>query len=155
MSRIVEQNLTTALIFEDDVDWDVRVRANLQRFALASQFLSENKEVLSSSSQYKIESVPNTETAETSFHRVISDKGIMEKLPSVPLSSVYSKAHNYPKRHHSGNTSPYGDPAEWDVLWIGVSCAPSESPLLASAKSISIAVPDSPATHQPINTSPT
>src|SRR5262245_9785082 len=60
--RVVEQNLTTALIFEDDVDWDVRVRQNLQRFALASRFLSENHEVLSSSSKYPLTYPPNPET---------------------------------------------------------------------------------------------
>jgi hypothetical protein len=106
------------LIFEDDVDWDVRLRPNLQRFALASRFLAENKEVLSSSPKYKIEHRPNTETPKTSFH-MLSENGITETLPTLPLSSVYTKAHDFPKNHGSGLTSPYGNPAEWDVLWIG------------------------------------
>ncbi|KAF2463331.1 uncharacterized protein BDR25DRAFT_337880 [Lindgomyces ingoldianus] len=118
LQRVVEQNLTTALILEDDVDWDVRVRQNMQRFALASRFLSENKDVLSSSPQYRLESRPNPETPETAFH-ILSENGITEKLPSLPLSSAYRKPLRYPRPHPNGPTSPYGDPAEWDVLWIG------------------------------------
>jgi GR25 family glycosyltransferase involved in LPS biosynthesis len=115
---VVHENLTSALIFEDDVDWDIRIRPNLQRFALASRFLSENNEVLSSSPSYKIEQRPNPETPETSFH-TLSENGITEKLPTIPLSSIYTKAHDYPKHHTTGPTSPYGDPAAWDILWIG------------------------------------
>ncbi|KAF2264500.1 hypothetical protein CC78DRAFT_516679 [Lojkania enalia] len=106
LQRVVEQNLTTALIFEDDVDWDIRVRQNLQRFALASRFLSENKEILSSSPKYHLENLPNPETSETAFH-ILSENGITERLPSMPLKET------------NGPTSPYGDPAEWDILWIG------------------------------------
>lgn len=117
LQKVVEQNLTTALIFEDDVDWDIRIRQNLQRFALASRFLSENKDILSASPQYKIDDRRNTETPETTFH-ILSDNGITPNLPSLPLSSVYQKTH-LPQHKSSGLTSPYGDPAEWDLLWIG------------------------------------
>ncbi|KAF2691025.1 glycosyltransferase family 25 protein, partial [Lentithecium fluviatile CBS 122367] len=107
------------LILEDDVDWDIRIRQNLQRFALASRFLSENKEILSSSSspQYKIDNRPNPETPETTFH-ILSDNGITTHLPSLALSSIYQKT-RLPEHETSGLTSPYGDPAEWDILWIG------------------------------------
>jgi GR25 family glycosyltransferase involved in LPS biosynthesis len=119
LQRIVHENLTTALIFEDDVDWDVRIRPNLQRFALASKFLAENKEVLSSDpSKYPIEQHPNTETSETTFH-TLSEYGITEKLPSLPLSSIYQKPHLSTLPHQSQLQSPYGDPSEWDVLWLG------------------------------------
>ncbi|KAF2276237.1 uncharacterized protein EI97DRAFT_419158 [Westerdykella ornata] len=124
LQRVVEQNLTTALIFEDDVDWDVRVRANLQRFALASRFLAENKDVLSAAgSPYRsaIENRPNTETPETGFH-ILSENGITEKLPSLPLREVYKKGRGMMaarKKTGGATSSPYGDPAEWDILWIG------------------------------------
>ncbi|KAK5451930.1 hypothetical protein LTS15_007653 [Exophiala xenobiotica] len=36
ISRIVENNWTSALILEDDVDWDIRLRSLLTDFALAS-----------------------------------------------------------------------------------------------------------------------
>jgi hypothetical protein len=84
---------------------------------LASRFLSENKETLSTSSQYKIDHRPNTETPETTFH-TLSDNGITSYLPSIPLSSAYQKQ-RLPHHKPSGLTSPYGDPAEWDILWVG------------------------------------
>ncbi|KAI6363537.1 hypothetical protein MCOR25_005894 [Pyricularia grisea] len=37
LRTIVEQDLTTALILEDDVDWDVRLKSQLQLFAAASR----------------------------------------------------------------------------------------------------------------------
>ncbi|KAJ9611582.1 hypothetical protein H2200_004766 [Cladophialophora chaetospira] len=37
ISRVVENNWTSALILEDDVDWDVRLRSSLADFALASE----------------------------------------------------------------------------------------------------------------------
>ncbi|PSN72696.1 hypothetical protein BS50DRAFT_482410 [Corynespora cassiicola Philippines] len=119
LQRIVQQNLSTALIFEDDVDWDVRIRPNLQRFALASRFLAENHEILSSSANYKIENRPNPETPETSFH-ILNENGITERLPTLPLSSVSQPSPQHP--HHKPNTeqsSPYGDPSQWDILWLG------------------------------------
>ncbi|EGP86104.1 uncharacterized protein MYCGRDRAFT_74064 [Zymoseptoria tritici IPO323] len=36
---IVEQNLTTALVLEDDVDWDLRIKSQMQDFGRASQLL--------------------------------------------------------------------------------------------------------------------
>ena len=66
--RFLDSGLETALILEDDVDWDVRLRQNLQRFALATRFLSENKETLSGNSKYDLEIIKNPETPETGFH---------------------------------------------------------------------------------------
>ncbi|TGO20587.1 hypothetical protein BPAE_0284g00140 [Botrytis paeoniae] len=37
--RIVEQNLTSALIFEDDMDWDTRLKSQLLTFAAGSKFI--------------------------------------------------------------------------------------------------------------------
>jgi GR25 family glycosyltransferase involved in LPS biosynthesis len=39
MVAVVEQNLTSALILEDDADWDVRIKPQLRDFALSSQAL--------------------------------------------------------------------------------------------------------------------
>ncbi|ETN44728.1 uncharacterized protein HMPREF1541_10398 [Cyphellophora europaea CBS 101466] len=33
---IVQHNISTALIFEDDIDWDIRLKSQLQNFAVAS-----------------------------------------------------------------------------------------------------------------------
>jgi hypothetical protein len=93
------------------------VRANLQRYALASRFLSTNHDVLSTTQKYPIEYRPNTETPETTFH-ILSDNGITEKLPSIPLSSIYTRPQRSPSSSNS-LSSPYGDPSQWDVLWFG------------------------------------
>jgi hypothetical protein len=34
---IIQQNLTTALILEDDIDWDIRLKSQLQNFSLATR----------------------------------------------------------------------------------------------------------------------
>jgi hypothetical protein len=34
---IIQQNLTTALILEDDIDWDIRLKPQLQNFSLATR----------------------------------------------------------------------------------------------------------------------
>lgn len=39
LHRIVEQGLSTALILEDDVDWDIRLKSQLQDFARGTRFL--------------------------------------------------------------------------------------------------------------------
>lgn len=39
ISRVVEQGWTSALIIEDDIDWDVRLKSQLQDFAIASHHL--------------------------------------------------------------------------------------------------------------------
>ncbi|CAG8981530.1 hypothetical protein HYALB_00003103 [Hymenoscyphus albidus] len=43
LQEIVHKNISTAMIFEDDVDWDIRVRSQLQSFAFASQVLTSKK----------------------------------------------------------------------------------------------------------------
>ncbi|KAF7854658.1 hypothetical protein EAF04_010227 [Stromatinia cepivora] len=37
--KIVEQNLTSALILEDDMDWDIRLKSQLLTFAAGSKFI--------------------------------------------------------------------------------------------------------------------
>ncbi|KAH7414363.1 hypothetical protein DE146DRAFT_640017 [Phaeosphaeria sp. MPI-PUGE-AT-0046c] len=120
LQRVVEQNLTTAFILEDDVDWDIRVRQNLQRFALASRVLSSDRSVFDHSPNLRshVEHHTNTETEESAF-QIIDTKNLPKALPSLPLSSVYRKSH-YNRQHGSrGHVSPYGDPSQWDILWIG------------------------------------
>lgn len=114
---MVEQNLTTAFILEDDVDWDIRVRQNLQRFALASRFLSETPDAttLRHNIKSQVEHRPNTETEDTAF-RIIDTKNLPKTLPSLPLVSTLPSTASNAALHAS---SPYGDPSHWDVLWLG------------------------------------
>ena len=43
-SRVVHNNYTSALIIEDDVDWDVRLKSLLKDFALSSNALAQHTE---------------------------------------------------------------------------------------------------------------
>ncbi|KAH8727506.1 hypothetical protein GQ44DRAFT_703330 [Phaeosphaeriaceae sp. PMI808] len=110
IQRVVEQNLTTAFILEDDVDWDIRIRQNLQRFALASRVLSQD--IFNKLPHLKghVEYRPNTETEEMAF-KIIDSKNLPRTLPSLPLSSV--------NNNNGPSISPYGDPSTWDILWLG------------------------------------
>lgn len=58
ISRVVENGWSTAFIIEDDVDWDIRLRRQLQDFALGSDFLlrdyRQDTEVSASSVQHSI-----------------------------------------------------------------------------------------------------
>lgn len=40
MLRIIQRHLSTAVIFEDDTDWDVGLKSQLTNYALGSQYLS-------------------------------------------------------------------------------------------------------------------
>jgi GR25 family glycosyltransferase involved in LPS biosynthesis len=117
---VVEQNLTTTFILEDDVDWDIRVRQNLQRFALASRVLSSKPDTSSTVSNLnnKMEYHTNTETDETAF-QIIDTKNLPKTLPSLPLSSAYEKSIFGQGPGNVIHSSPYGDPSQWDILWIG------------------------------------
>jgi GR25 family glycosyltransferase involved in LPS biosynthesis len=120
MVRVVEQNLTTAFILEDDVDWDIRVRQNLQRFALASRVLSSSHDILTASPNLRshIEYRTNSETEETAF-QIIDTKNLPKTLPSLPLPSVYANPIYHQQNRDAGYRSPYGDPSNWDILWLG------------------------------------
>ncbi|KAF2030126.1 hypothetical protein EK21DRAFT_100696 [Setomelanomma holmii] len=112
--------LLAAFILEDDVDWDVRVRQNLQRFALASRFLSSCNEHFKNSPNLKnhIDYRPSTETEEMAF-KSIDNRNVPHTLASLPLASV-SDSRNPPQRHGlEAHMSPYGDPKTWDILWLG------------------------------------
>ncbi|KAH9865518.1 hypothetical protein J1614_009103 [Plenodomus biglobosus] len=113
LQRVVEQNLTTAIILEDDVDWDIRVRQNLQRFALASRFLSNQHRDLPTNLKKQIKQTPNSETEETAY-KIIDIFNLAKLLPSLPLSSTYNPT---PPKYTP--SSPYGDPSTWDILWLG------------------------------------
>jgi hypothetical protein len=43
MDRVVEERLGSAIVMEDDVDWDVSVKAQLQSFALAARALQDTR----------------------------------------------------------------------------------------------------------------
>lgn len=93
--RVVQRNLTSALILEDDTDWDVRIRRQLHDFALVSRALIQ-----------PLAGRPG-EYADPTFPRppaelpVATPEMAFDRLPATAPPAV----------------SPYGD--DWDVLWIG------------------------------------
>ena len=96
-TRVVSRNLTSALILEDDVDWDVRLKSQLRTFAEAVRALSQpvSRAVLSA---YADPSYPTSNAVQGSLDPTLF---YINDLPVTVAPTV----------------SPYGD--NWDVLHIG------------------------------------
>lgn len=92
---IVRLNISTALILEDDADWDVRIRDQLRDLALSvyalTQPLSEDP------SSYADATFPTTKSPDV----LPASELLFDNLPST-----------VPPKY-----SPYGD--NWDFLWVG------------------------------------
>lgn len=91
---IVENDVQSALILEDDVDFDVRIKSQLRDFAVAAQALLQP--LKSETNSYADPAYP------TVMDPMQEPKGMrMDSLPSTMMPKI----------------SPYGD--NWDVLWLG------------------------------------
>lgn len=95
MCRVVRRNLTSALILEDDVDWDVRIKHQLRDFALSTQTLT--RPLVQKPDVFVDPTFPNLSEDSPGL---ISDFLLDDLPPTIP-----------------SQTSPYGD--NWDVLWLG------------------------------------
>lgn len=95
MSRIVRQNLTSALILEDDCDWDIALRQQLRDFAMSTQALTQP--LRANPAVYADPTYPDPDN---------------DSLPAVPEMSFDHLPSTIPPEE-----SPYGD--DWDVLWVG------------------------------------
>lgn len=90
----MEQNLTSALILEDDVDWDVRIKSQMENFAKASRLLLQPLQ--GTSDRYLDPSYPH------------------------PTSNQKPKEFHIDWEHTTEpSSSPYGDVDRWDLLWLG------------------------------------
>ncbi|KAI1172451.1 hypothetical protein F4777DRAFT_514396 [Nemania sp. FL0916] len=96
IQEVVRRNLSSALIMEDDGDWDMRIRDQLQNFALSSQALTQP---LTDTSQGRYADVTYPKSADTSLSSVPNLD--FDRLPVTAAPA----------------DSPYGD--EWDILWLG------------------------------------
>ncbi|KAI0118293.1 hypothetical protein GGR51DRAFT_554783 [Nemania sp. FL0031] len=104
LQAIVGQSLGSALVLEDDVDWDVRLKAQMREFAAASRtWLHAHAEDAKRKS-----SSHSSEASVLSGSKPRFDDTI--RLPSGSFSSMSMLG-----RRRNG--SPYGD--DWDVLWLG------------------------------------
>ncbi|KAI1772467.1 glycosyltransferase family 25 protein [Hypoxylon cercidicola] len=97
MQEVVRRNLSSALIMEDDADWDVRLRSQLHDFALASHALTQP---LAGSSPASLRYADATFPDPTDGPSAVPDLAF-DTLPATAPPTA----------------SPYGD--HWDVLWLG------------------------------------
>ncbi|PKS05593.1 hypothetical protein jhhlp_008111 [Lomentospora prolificans] len=95
LQRIVQENLTSALIMEDDADWDIRLKSQAQTFAVASQAYLQ-----------PLQADPSHTLADLypALSKILQEDNYVCDLQSAPATRAPS-------------TSPYGD--GWDVLWLG------------------------------------
>ena len=91
---MIEQNITSALILEDDADWDVRIKFQMRDFAKASRLLVQP---LSGTSGRFLD-------------------------PTYPQPKEDQKPQDFDIRKDATgepSTSPYGDIDRWDLFWLG------------------------------------
>lgn len=93
--RVVRRNLSSALILEDDVAWDIRIRQQLRDFARSTNTLTQP--ILAATNSYADPTYPKP-----------SDES-PEAVPDIPFHDLPATV---PPKF-----SAYGD--GWDVLWIG------------------------------------
>ncbi|KAK3332614.1 hypothetical protein B0T19DRAFT_416108 [Cercophora scortea] len=91
LRTVVHQNMTSALILEDDADWDVRIKPQLQLFAQAARAFTQPTATNDQESLAEADHVSTTH---------------QENLPLSQLPPI-----THP------TLTPYGD--NWDVLWLG------------------------------------
>ena len=91
---MIEQNVTSALVLEDDADWDIRIKSQMRDFAKASRLL--------------VQPLPGTSTQFLD--------------PTYPQPKGDQRPQNFDVRTDvtgEPSTSPYGDIDRWDILWLG------------------------------------
>lgn len=91
---MTENNITTALILEDDSDWDVRIKSQMRNFARASRLLLQP--LPGNVDQFLDPTYPQ---------------------PSEGDSSTNFDVDNFATTRPT--SSPYGDIERWDILWLG------------------------------------
>lgn len=94
LRKLVEENISSALILEDDVDWDLRIKTQMRDFAAASWPLIQP--LAGTSDRFRDPSFPKPEENEGPAEFSIGASGI-----TVPRDS------------------PYGNLDRWDLLWPG------------------------------------
>lgn len=93
--RVVRRNLSSALILEDDTDWDVRIKEQMRDFAISSQTLVQ----------------PLAETP-----GLYADPTFPVPTEDSPATVPDLMFDNLP-RIVEPTLTPYGD--DWDLLWVG------------------------------------
>ncbi|KAH9823743.1 glycosyltransferase family 25 protein [Teratosphaeria destructans] len=95
--KMVTEGISTALILEDDADWDIRIKSQMRDYARASQLLLQP--LRNTTDQY----------LDPTFPRPSSEN-------DKPSSFYVGRDDN---RITKATTSPYGDAERWDMHWLG------------------------------------
>ncbi|OTA62748.1 glycosyltransferase family 25 protein [Hypoxylon sp. EC38] len=106
LQAVVRDNLQSALIMEDDIDWDIRIKSQLQTFASASRiWLRESK---SDKHQNELlDLVPPSLIRKGNAAAAVVGGSQKSTIQLYSMRGVDSKARQ----------NVYGD--GWDVLWLG------------------------------------
>lgn len=94
LRMIVEENVSSALILEDDIDWDIRIKDQMRHFAAASRTLIQP--LKGHSDRFLDPSIPKPKEDEGA-----AEFNVLDDRVTTP------------------STSPYGDLDRWDLLWPG------------------------------------
>lgn len=99
MQKILHENIASALILEDDVDWDISIREQLQQVARATHALTQPLATDNADAPptYADPTFPQANTSSPA------------SVPDIPLDAAPPTA--------PPTASPYGD--NWDLLWVG------------------------------------
>ncbi|KND88357.1 hypothetical protein TOPH_06972 [Tolypocladium ophioglossoides CBS 100239] len=95
IQKVVRRNLSSALILEDDCDWDISIRQQLRDFARSAHALTQPLQ--SSPGSYADPTYPQPSNSSP------------PTVPDIPFDKLPATVP--PK------SSPYGE--GWDVLWVG------------------------------------
>ncbi|KAI2468122.1 glycosyltransferase family 25 protein [Annulohypoxylon bovei var. microspora] len=125
LQAVVRDNLGSALIVEDDIDWDIRLKSQLQTFASASRtWLRKSK-----SDNHPAEIFESNPSPLQKNRGIVGSKSekdtIQLDLKKVADGGAYQTA--------------YGD--DWDVLWLG-HCGTDFPSDQSSVPPLRIAIPD-------------
>lgn len=100
--RVVERNLSTALILEDDADWDERIQKQLVAAGIASNLLPEMIEKSDSGAQTQVPAMEDPSHADEVLNPIELAKRSTALLPTSNKLAA---------------SNPYG--RDWDILWLG------------------------------------
>ncbi|PSN61056.1 hypothetical protein BS50DRAFT_163887 [Corynespora cassiicola Philippines] len=96
--EIIQQNLTTALILEDDVDWDFRIRNQLLDFSRGARRVPDLVVEAEMHARKNIRELDESLTPAD-----------LARLSSIPLRSIHPRS--------ASLDHPYGH--GWDIIWLG------------------------------------
>ncbi|KAI0968858.1 hypothetical protein F4678DRAFT_188308 [Xylaria arbuscula] len=139
LQRIVDLGLGSALVLEDDVDWDVRLKTQMETFAAASRIWLGIEQQKTARRRYIADSGSQTGSKDTESE--LFSKREAERDTTIPLPPKDLLASS--DRHYKSRAqSLYGD--GWDVLWLGHCGAdlPGHEPSPSCPSSLKISIPD-------------